>query len=258
MAEWLWEPDDFAALWYSAAHDRFPSPLRYTSRFAFRDEFDAHRAAVRGRYGADELEEIQLALHTLGTSRVRVEVLGGTCRHKRSTGRDDLREYRIIGARNTFHAVTLMQSGTDGEHGAIRVRLVRPEQLPGRLAAEIPPCAPGAAPAATFHPDDLAPPRDKYLQDNARNTPREKYHRLLSRPADGGGTAVLLTGPIHTESTPASVVQWYDITDDGRYTELRAAHITVRPTTAADLATHFTTWFDDAWHRLDRDRADAW
>nr|WP_198428280.1 ESX secretion-associated protein EspG [Nocardia bovistercoris] len=246
----MWEPDDFAALWYGHAHDRFPSPLRYTSRFTTRDEARAHRTAVRARYSAAELDEIRLATHTLGTSRVRVEILGGTCRHKRSTGRDDLREYRIIGARTDYHAVTLMQSGTEHEHGPIRLRLLRPEQLPTRVAAEIPSCAPGKAAPETFHPDDLDPPRDRYLRDNARNTPRERYRRLVARPADGGGTAVLLTGLPHAQSAPSEVMQWHDITDDGRYTELRGTHITVRPTTFADLGAHFTNWFDKAWQRL--------
>ncbi|WP_107654889.1 ESX secretion-associated protein EspG [Nocardia suismassiliense] len=138
MTEWTWEPDDFAALWYSDAHDRFPGPLRYTSRFALRDEFAAHRHAVRDRYTADELEEIQLALHTLGTSDVRIEILGGTSKHKKSTGRDDLREYRIIGARNAYHAVTLMQAGTATEHGPIRVRMFRPESLAARTVQALP------------------------------------------------------------------------------------------------------------------------
>ncbi|WP_054816381.1 ESX secretion-associated protein EspG [Nocardia arizonensis] len=258
MTEWLWEPDDFAALWYGDAHDRFPGPLRYTSRFAYRDEFRAHRAAVRARYDADELEEIRLALHTLGTSEVRIEILGGTCRHKRSTGREDLREYRIIGARNTFHAVTLMQSGTEHDHGPIRVRLSRPEHLPARVAADIPPCAPGSAAPEIFHPADLDPPRDRYLRDNARNTPRERYRRLLGGPADGGGTAVLLTGPTHNASAPVEVAQWHDITDDGRYTELRTTHIAVRPTTFAELSALFTGWLDRAWQRLSEADAGTW
>ncbi|MEU4344174.1 ESX secretion-associated protein EspG [Nocardia sp. NPDC023852] len=258
MAEWTWEPDDFAALWYSEAHDRFPSPLRYTSRFAFRDDFDTHRTAVRDRYSPDELDEINAALHTLSTSDIRIEILGGTCKHKNSTGHDDLREYRIIGARNTYRAVVLSQSGTQHEHSPIRVRMFRTEQLPTRLVNAIPACPPGAEKPATFHPDDLAPRRDTYLQDNARNTPREQYQRLLHRPADGGGTAVLLTAPLPTHAKPAKVLQWHDISDDGRYTELRTHHITIRPTTPTDLTTHFTTWIDQALQRLADSDPETW
>jgi hypothetical protein len=100
--------------------------------------------------------------------------------------------------------------------------------------------------------------RDGYLQDTARNTPREQYQRLVGRPVDGGGSAVLLVGPLHTLSKPANVLQWHDITDDGRYTEIRTQHITVRPTTPTDLATQFTTWIDRALKRLEEDRIDSW
>ncbi|MET8775298.1 ESX secretion-associated protein EspG [Nocardia sp. NPDC004654] len=253
MGEWSWETDDFAALWLGDAHDRIPSPLRHLSRFAFRDEFAAHREAVRQRYSTDELDEIRAALHTLGTSELRIEILGGSCKHRASTGRDDLREYRIIGARTGHRAVTLSQYGTDSEHGPIRLRAFDADQLPARLTQAVPACTPGAEKPATFHPDELSPRRDGYLQDNARNTPRERYQRLLGRPADGGGSAVLLTGPLHTHATPRNVVQWYDISGDGRYTELRGAHITVRPTTPADLTTQFATWITRA---LDHLRAD--
>ncbi|WP_433758778.1 hypothetical protein [Nocardia sp. CA-135398] len=42
MAEWTWEPDDFAALWFRPGIIRFPNPLRFTSRFPYRTDFDAH------------------------------------------------------------------------------------------------------------------------------------------------------------------------------------------------------------------------
>lgn len=182
MTEWTWEPDDFAALWYSDAHDRFPGPLRYTSRFALRDEFAAHRRAVHDRYSADELEEIQLALHTLGTSDMRIEILGGTSKHKNSTGDDDLREYRILGARNPYRAVTLMQGGTATDHGPIRVRMFRPESLPARIVQAIPSCTPGTAAPATFHPDDIAPRRNGYFEDVARQTPASNTNASSAAP----------------------------------------------------------------------------
>ncbi|MGK8490371.1 ESX secretion-associated protein EspG [Nocardia asiatica] len=258
MAEWTWEPDDFAALWYGDAHDRIPGPLRYTSRFAFRDDFDAHRAAVWQRYSADELDEINAAFHTLGDSDLRIEILGGTCKHKNTTGPHDIREYRILGARDAYRAVVLSQAGNQREHGPIRVRMFPADQLPARLVNAIPPCAPGGEKPAMFHPHDLTSRRDTYLQDNARNTPREQYQRLLGRPVDGGGTAVLITAPLHTRTKPTKVLQWHDISDDGRYTEHRADHITVRPTTPTDLTTHFTTWIAQALDRLEATRSETW
>ncbi|MFI7667892.1 hypothetical protein [Nocardia sp. NPDC049526] len=108
MAEWHWESDDFAALWFSLANDRFPDPLRFTSRFAYRDDFDAHRATVRERYSPDELEEIHLALHTLTTSTIRIQIFGGTTRHENPDG--GVRVYRIVGARTDQRAMSLIQA----------------------------------------------------------------------------------------------------------------------------------------------------
>ncbi|MEV4126699.1 hypothetical protein [Nocardia sp. NPDC049707] len=129
--------------------------MRYTSRFAYRNEFSAHRTTVRERYSADELEQIHLALYTLGDSDIRIEILGGTCQHKNTTGRDDLREYRIVGARTPHHAITLTQFGNATEHGRIRVHLFTPKNLPARIVAAMPGCRPGTAKPTTFHPDEL-------------------------------------------------------------------------------------------------------
>ncbi|MGQ4617301.1 ESX secretion-associated protein EspG [Nocardia sp. R7R-8] len=255
MAEWTFEPDDFAALWYSDANDRFPNPLHYCSRFQLRDEFAAHRTVVRARYPADELEQIQLALHTLTTSDLRIEILGGTTKHKAGDG--SVRMYRIVGAANPYDAVTLFQAATGDQDGVIVVRLHRREDLPSFLVKSIPASAPGKQPPATFHPDDLR--RDgSYLEDVARNTPRERYQRLVQRPADGGGSASLITGAVNTLSRPWNVLQWYDIAGDGRYTELRGRHVSVYPTTPADLVTRFTAWIDAADRRLREDRDGGW
>ncbi|WP_280504685.1 ESX secretion-associated protein EspG [Nocardia farcinica] len=250
MALWSWHTDYFAALWLGDAHDRIPGPLRHVSRFALNDEAQAHRVAVRQRYSADEWDDIRAALRTLSASDIRVEILGGSCRHRNSTGRDDLREYRVLGARAGHRAVVLTQHGTDREHGPIRLRAFDAAQLPARLTQTIPACEPGRQRPEVFHPGDLAPRRDGYAQDNARNSPRERYQRLLGRTADGGGTAVLLTGPLYKRSTPARLLQWYDISGDGRYGEERGANITVRPVTPADLTRHFAGWIDHAVDRL--------
>ncbi|MEV4236834.1 hypothetical protein ACIBJI_18410 [Nocardia sp. NPDC050408] len=70
------------APWFSPANGRFPNPLRYTCRFAYRDDFDTHRVTMRERYSPDELEEIQLAVHTLTSSTIRAQIFGGTTQHK--------------------------------------------------------------------------------------------------------------------------------------------------------------------------------
>jgi len=255
MPEWTWDTETFAALWYSDGNDRFPRPLKYLSRFAFENEFDQFRHAVRTRYTADELEEIELAMHTLSTSDMRIEILGGTRKHKGGTG--EVKQYRILGARNPFHAVVAFQAVQGEDNGPIRLRTCRPESLAVAIAKTIPARDPGKQPSATFHPDDLRPSQGTYLQDNARNSPREQYRRLLGRPADGGGSAGLRVGPLHARPEPTNTLQWYDIADDGRYTETHTQHITVRPTRPTDLATAFTTWLDRAAQRL-REATEHW
>lgn len=244
MPEWTWDTEDFAALWYSEAHDRFPRPLKYLSRFTTENEFAYHRSAVRARYSGDELERIGLALHTLSTSEYRIEILGGSTTSKGTT------EYRIVGARNHRHAVTFTQRCRADEHGPIHAHLLRAESLPRALTRGIPARKAGTRPAETFHPADLEPAGSTQLQDNSRNSPRERYRRLLRRPATGGGSAGLRIGPLYTRPEATRTIQWYDIADDGRYTETRGPRITVRPATPEDLTTRFTAWLDDADRRL--------
>ncbi|WP_280415520.1 ESX secretion-associated protein EspG [Nocardia carnea] len=257
MSEWTWEQDDFAALWYSDAYDRFPSPLRYTSRFTFNDELRAHRVAVRERYSREERAAIQVALDTLGTSGMRIAIFGGTVAHKRSTGRTDMRDYRIIGARTDAHAVTLTQAGNADDFGSIQLRLFRPENLAARLVSALPGCAPGSAEPATFHPGDLEP-RTEQFEDPRRTRSRDAYRRLVGREADGGGCAVLRIGRYDAATDPIRTLEWYDITGDGRYTEQRGNHVTVRPATPAEFTRHFSRWLDFAWKRLEEERADVW
>jgi hypothetical protein len=82
------------------------NPLRFTSRFSYRDDFEAHRVTMCERYTHDELEEIKLALHTLTASTMRIEIYGGTTQHKSPNGGvrvyrpgDTGRRYRAPGAK---------------------------------------------------------------------------------------------------------------------------------------------------------------
>ena len=251
MAEWVWEPDDFAALWLGEANDRIPGLLRFTSRFRYRDEFDVHRSTVRRRYDADELGRIDLALHALSTSDMRIEILGTTTKYQGSAG--EPRAYRIIGARNLEHATVIYQL-TQGElDGRIRVSSCRPEQLGAHLVSAIPPCEPGAQPPISVHPQDLRENR----RSATASTPAERYRRLLTGRVHGNGTAALLLSPIHTEVPPSYEIIWCDF-DDGRYQQVRTEHITIRPATPKDLAARFNAWFEVARKRLREDEYDRW
>ncbi|KZM69626.1 hypothetical protein AWN90_07545 [Nocardia terpenica] len=252
MAEWDWETDDFAALWYSDANDRFPRPLAYTSRLPTNDEVAAHRIAVRDRYDTEESERINLAFHTLTTSQLRIEILGEST----TLGKGTPREYRIVGARTPYHAVMLTQTAADGTHGRIRCRLFRPEHLAPRLARVLPSFPSGTASPETFNIEDLRQRTDNH--GYSRTSARERFERLAERPTDGGGVAGLLTGPIHSRPDPWYTAQWLDIAGDGRYLQQRTReHLTMRPATTADLTTLFTAWIDRVLQRL-RETDENW
>ncbi|NKY33654.1 ESX secretion-associated protein EspG [Nocardia speluncae] len=252
MSKWIWEPDDFAALWYRDGIDRFPRPLRYLSRYKTRNPYEAHAAAVRARYDRDEHELIRLALHTLSDGDLRIEILGGST----VTDRGGVREYRVVGAQTTRHGVVLAQSAIDGVDGSVHAQLFAADQLPKRLAGLLPKCAPGREAPGTFHIDDLTPGREE--QQSMRRGPGEQYRRLAMRPADGGGNAGLRVGSILDRPKPWYGFRWYDITGDGRYLEKRTReHVSVRPAGPQDFAAGFAEWIDRSRHRLREEEADV-
>ena len=253
MSKWIWEPDDFAALWYRDGIDRFPRPLRYLSRYKTRNPYEAHAAAVRARYDRDEHELIRLALHTVSNGDLRIEILGGST----VTDRGRVREYRVVGARTAQHGVVLAQSAIDGVDGSVHAQLFAADQLPKRLAGLLPKCAAGREAPGTFHIGDLAPDREH--EQSMRRGPGEQYRRLVQRPADGGGNAGLLVGSILDRPKPWYGFRWYDITDDGRYLEKRTReHASVRPAGPQDFASGFAEWIDLALRRLREEEPEVW
>ncbi|RJO76690.1 ESX secretion-associated protein EspG [Nocardia panacis] len=252
--EWSWETDDFAALWLSEAQDRFPRPLYSRSRFQYAEDCQAHLARVRANYSQDDLIDIKRAFEVVTSSDVRIEIRGGTTK----TSDGSTRQYRILGVRNEVSAAVLSQITTYEIAGPIRLRLCHPDHLPARIVHRMVPAEPGRQPQAEFHQQDIMGDRDPYFDDSRRARLRDRYREFVGRPADGGGSAALYVGPFAAEANPLHFVEWRDITEDGRYTELRTLdRIRIRPTTPKDLATHFATWIDKARDRLSAD-ADVW
>ncbi|WP_280346711.1 ESX secretion-associated protein EspG [Nocardia neocaledoniensis] len=251
MNEWVWEPDDFAALWYSEGIDRFPRPLHLLSKFRTAEEYEANRARVRATLGQDEL--IRLALHTLTFGQFRIEIKGGSI----ATDQGDLREYRVVGAQHYEHAVVLAQATVDDVDGPIHARLFPAAQLPQRLSARVPKCGPGSHPILTLPTADLqSPPAPRSY---AQRTPREQFEALTRRPIDGSGQARLFVGHILDRPAPWFSTQWIDVTADGRYLQIRTPdRITVRPATPADLTTGFTGWIDRTHRRLRQAETADW
>lgn len=245
MTKWIWELDDFAALWYRDGIDRFPQPLRYLSRFRTRNPFLAHASAVRARYDRDELDLIRRALHTVSHGEMRIEIRGSST----ATPKGRVREYRIVGSRTAHSATVLAQSVLDGVLGPVHANLIAPGQLPKYLAGLLPACKPGRETPGTFHIDDLGPENNR--QRGYQRSPGELYRAVALRPADGGGNAHLRVGSILGRPDPWFGTQWYDITGDGRYLEKRMReHITVRPAGESDFASGFADWIERAQRRL--------
>ncbi|WP_084531832.1 ESX secretion-associated protein EspG [Nocardia miyunensis] len=251
MPEWRWDPDDFAVLWYSDANDRIPDPFSYTSTLATNNEVAAHRTAVRARYDAEETEQIELALHTLSTCQLRIEIIG----HSTALGNGTPREYRILGARTPQHSVMLTQTAADGIDSPIRCRLFRSEQLPTRVATVIPAAPAGNTKPEIFHTTDLSA---QHGHGGHGRSPRERFERLTARLA-GSGVAGLLTGPLYQRPNPWYTIGWFEVPGDGRYTQQQSReHITIRPAGAQDLTTTFTTWIDQSLNRFREDEPDTW
>ncbi|MBO0853538.1 MAG: ESX secretion-associated protein EspG [Nocardia sp.] len=251
MPEWYWEGDDFAALWYSDANDRIPNILRYTSKFTYQGDFERHRADVLCRYDTDEFERIQHALNTLTHSDMRIEIPGGTSKYKGSRGVD--RIHRIIGARTDHYGAILYQRTQGDTDGLIRLRLCRADHLATRVVEALPNRPPGKRPTLTVHPQDLQHIR----RSPTGTTPAERYQKLIAE-LDGGAGAQLLVGAFNSEPAPTNRVQWYDVTDDGRYLETRGEHITVRPVSAKDLAARFDGWIERELERRREDEYAPW
>ncbi|MGM7644154.1 ESX secretion-associated protein EspG [Nocardia sp. JW2] len=246
MTEWAWEPDDFAALWFSPGRDRFPFPLSYTSRFAWLEDVDQHNAVVRARYDIDEHELIELAFHTLTHAQLRVEILGDS----NAIAKGTTKEYRVIGARTPHHAVLLTQTATtDGVAERIRCRLLRPEQLPGRLSWIVPECPAGRSAADIFHLEDLTSRNAR--SDSWTTTPRQRLDRFIHRPRHGSAWARLRAEPFADGQDPWFNARWLDLKDDGRYLMQRnREHLQLSPIGADGMNTLFTNWIDRALTRI--------
>ncbi|GEM29747.1 hypothetical protein NN3_07540 [Nocardia neocaledoniensis NBRC 108232] len=243
MSEWTWDPDDFAALWLNDGRDRFPRPLHFTSRFRYREDFDAHARGVRARYTGEESSAIELALNTLAAATIRVEVFA-------ETGPSGSHVHRIVGARDLHNAVIAAQTVIDGVDGPIWVRRGRPENLGKGIASRIPPCAPGRRRAEEFFTRDLEPDYNNHFTDVAHNTPIERYNRVVAHPRSGSGSAAIRTGDINTRTDPERYIEWLDMADDGRYIVHRTRErLTIESGDTAALATIVTGWIDRALER---------
>ncbi|MFD3596764.1 ESX secretion-associated protein EspG [Nocardia sp. NPDC058640] len=243
MTEWTFDPDEFAIHWYSDAVDRFPRPLRYTSRFPYQEEFDNYSAKLLAAYDRDELIMIRRAIDTATSATFRIQISGSTTKTRDNT----TAAYRVHATRTDFQAVVISQINRDGNDGPITVNFGRPEDLPRNLITCLPKASPGTHPPATFHTRDLNPQRDSYFEDVAHNSPSERARRFFNRPTDGRGGAALYLGGILDRPKAQHSTEWHDFTDDGRYTITRNCDdLNVNPATPQGQASQLSQWIDAA------------
>lgn len=256
---WTWDPDTFAAHWFDEGNDRMPTPLRYRSRFATMDQYEAHRAAVRAGGDIDEQERIRLLVHTLRNCDMRIEILFGSVKHRGGDGQTR-KDLRMVGARTYAHAVVLSQTALRGEDSDIRAQLLRADQLPAALAAGIPPCEPGRDKPVTFDLADVQAAKEAgYSAQYDTRSPRGRFAQLARRQVDGGGQAILRLGNFHAAHNRHRALQWGDFTGDGRYVEQRnRTHLELRPATTQGLSAIFAGWIDRAERTLREEAEDAY
>ncbi|GGK50766.1 ESX secretion-associated protein EspG [Nocardia camponoti] len=257
MNQWVWDTDDFAALWYTDGIDRFPRPLHYRSRYQSQDDIDAHRERFIGglaaTVGDDERERIALAIDIVRNGELRIEIRGGST----ATQQGRLREYRVLGVRAGQRAVILAQSIVDEVDGAVHVRLINSDSLARRLAEHVPACAAGSREPIAVETADLRSPVVQLSY--VGRSPVEQFRALTAQPVEGSGDARLFAGHILDRANGWYRTQWVDVAGDGRYLSRdTGTRIEVRPADSATLTTGFTGWIDRAHHRLRDEEAVRW
>ncbi|MFE1596553.1 ESX secretion-associated protein EspG [Nocardia sp. NPDC058705] len=131
MTAWVFDIEEFAALWYGPAADRMLFPLHYLSCFTHMNALEQYRSSVRrdwseqGRLDWDSAEQLERAFAVLADPEVWTEIHG---REKRGP-------LRAVTARHDQHAVIAEQSA-DGAR--VRVTIVAAERLPVATAAVLP------------------------------------------------------------------------------------------------------------------------
>ena len=216
MAEWTLSAEQFAALWYSPAHDRMPFPFRFRSRFAYVDEYDRFRQDIQKAVKAPQHEKLRRALFVLATPDARLEVFGFTAGN----------ELRHIACTRANNAVLATQTpAPDG--GNIRLTALPTQRVAETLAAAVPVDRPGHSPARRFTRTDLESDAAPYTSA-AHTIPARRQYQRLTRTADTG-TIHISDGPRHGNPVTRRL-RWFDIPDDGCYLEKRSStEISVTP-----------------------------
>lgn len=231
MTSWVFDIEEFAALWFGPAADRMLFPLHYTSRFIHMNALEQYRSTVReewsehGRLDWDTAEQLRRAFDVLTGPEVWLEIHG----HRQH------RPVRAVGARHDKHGAIVEQS-TDGAR--VRMRIFAADSLSRRAVEVLPDAEAGKRPRQRFDDHDLrVEDRDVVTIIEGPN-PREQYRRLREEPCTSAGVIQVFRGPRTTGGQPphrVSAIQWHD-RRDGRYLEAGSRARTVVGADSAALA----------------------
>ncbi len=231
MTSWVFDIEEFAALWFGPAADRMVFPLHYTSRFTHMNAFESYRSAVReqwserGRLDVDTAERLRRAFDVLTGPEAWVEVHG----HRKQ------RPMRAVGARHDRHGALVEQS-PDGAR--VRMSLFGADSLARFSVEMLPDAEAGKRPRQRFDHRDLAPADPDVVTIIDGPDPREQYRRLREEPCTSAGVIQVFRGPRESGSRQphrVAAIQWHD-RHDGRYLETGTRARTVVGANSAMLA----------------------
>lgn len=231
MTAWVFDIEEFAALWYGPAADRMLFPLHYLSRFSHMNALEQFRSTVRrdwseqGRLDWDSAEQLDRAFEVLADPEAWVEI----------HGRDERGPLRAVAARHDQHAAIAEQSASGAR---VRVTIIAAEGLPHRLASVLPEAAAGKRPPERYDEIDLRPADPTSVTIIDGPSPRERYRRLRSEPCTSAGLIQVFRGPRTTQGKPPrriSAIQWHD-RPDGRYLETGRRARAIIPANTTTLA----------------------
>ncbi|MFE3545402.1 ESX secretion-associated protein EspG [Nocardia sp. NPDC059177] len=252
MTAWVFDIEEFAALWFGPAADRMVFPLHYTSRFTHLNALEQYRSAVReqwsehGRLDLDAAEQLRRAFDVLTGPEVWVEIHG----HRRH------RPLRVVGARHDRHGAIAEQS-TDGTQ--VRVSILAADSLARRVVEVLPAAEAGKRPRQRFDNHDMRPEDTDVVTIIEGPNPREQYRRLREEPCTSAGVIQVFRGPRTTGGKPphrVAAIQWHD-RHDGRYLETGTRARTVVGATAATSAHHVGVEIGRALEQYGELREDA-
>ncbi|MGB6052879.1 MAG: ESX secretion-associated protein EspG [Rhodococcus sp. (in: high G+C Gram-positive bacteria)] len=228
---------EFRMLMEHAGRDRLPFPIQFqpTADSAADYHRQRHEAAESVARMMDD--DLRLAIHTLVTPNVRVEVVG-----HRSSSPISTEKIRGHAARGHEIAVVATQqpADTDRSGGAVTLSLLEPFRAVAAVLKVLPPADGGTAPRMDVaYADASVETQSPLVRRAGRRTDEDRYEALFSRAPTCAGEILVCTGSAADNRLEESTtgVNWVDFADDGRYLIRHGAKLCVLPASTPQLVT---------------------